>query len=48
MSSRVLPLGLLKSSRSADIKGFYEGRGVRQRLLGLGLVNGRKVRVLRN
>lgn len=48
MKSNILPLGFLQAGCSAVVKDFNGGKGLRQRLIELGLVLGTRVRVVKN
>jgi len=48
MSSKVLPLGFLQADRDAVVRDFNGGRGLHQRLAGLGIVCGNRVQVIKN
>lgn len=48
MSGNVLPLGLLRAGCSAVVRDLHGARGLRQRLVDLGLIHGTKVGVVKN
>jgi len=48
VSSTVLPLGFLRAGCSAVVRDCRDDRGLRQRLVDLGLIHGARVGVVKN
>lgn len=48
MDGSVLPLGFLQAGRIGVVRDLAGGRGLRQRLVEMGLVSGARVKVIKN